>query len=89
VNKGELITYVAKKTNLSQRQTREVIDVTFDTIKKNTKKKGGVQLAGFGSFSMSRRKARMGRNPQTGESIKIPAGKTVRFKAGKAYKNVL
>jgi len=89
VNKGELVSYVAKKTNMSQRQTREVLDTAFDTIKKNTKKKGGVQLAGFGSFTMGRRKARMGRNPQTGQSIKIPASKTVRFKAGKAYKSVL
>jgi len=89
VNKGELIDRVASMTNMSKRQAREVIDATFDTIKKNTKKKGGVQLAGFGSFSVSKRKARMGRNPQTGESIKISASKNVKFKAGKAYKSSL
>ena len=76
-------------SQMSQRQTREVIDATFETIKKNTKKKGGVQLAGFGTFMMSRRKARMGRNPQTGQPIKIGASKNVRFKAGKAYKGML
>ena len=89
MNKGELITRVAKMTQMSQRQTREVIDATFETIKKNTKKKGGVQLAGFGTFMMTRRKARMGRNPQTGQPIKIAASKNVRFKAGKAYKGML
>ena len=89
MNKGELIDRVASMTNMSKRQAREVIDATFDTIKKNTKKKGGVQLAGFGSFNVSKRKARMGRNPQTGESIKISASKNVRFKAGKSYKTML
>ena len=89
MNKGELIQHVAKSMNLSKRQTREMIDCTFDAIKKNTKKRGGVQLAGFGSFSVSKRKARMGRNPQTGEAIKIGASKNVRFKAGKAFKGVL
>ena len=89
MNKGELIDRVAKLTDLSKRQTRDIIDITFETIKKNTKKKGGVQLAGFGSFNVTKRKARMGRNPQTGESIKIAASKNVRFKAGKAYKGLL
>jgi len=89
VNKGELVGKVSKITNLSQRQTREVLDATFDAIKKNTKKKGGVQLAGFGSFQMTRRKARMGRNPQTGETIRIAASKNVRFKAGKAFRSML
>ncbi len=89
MNKGELIQHVAKSTKISKRQAREVIDCTFDTIKKNTKKRGGVQLAGFGSFSVSKRKARMGRNPQTGEAIKIGPSKNVRFKAGKAFKGVL
>ena len=89
MNKGDLVLRVAKMTSMSQRQTREVIDATFDTIKKHTKKKNGVQLAGFGSFSVTKRKARMGRNPQTGESIKIAASKNVRFKAGKAYRSML
>jgi DNA-binding protein HU-beta len=88
VNKGELVFQVAKMTNLSQRQAREVVDATFDTIKKNTKK-GTVQLAGFGTFSVSRRKARMGRNPRTGEPMKIAPSKGVRFKAGKEYKSML
>jgi len=89
VNKGELVLHVSKSTQISQRQARQIIDATFDTIKKNTKKRGGVQLAGFGSFSVSKRKARMGRNPQTGEAMKIGASKNVRFKAGKAFKGSL
>jgi DNA-binding protein HU-beta len=88
VNKGELILQVAKMTSLSQRQARDVVDATFDAIKKNTKK-GTVQLAGFGTFSVSRRKARMGRNPRTGEPMKIAPSKGVRFKAGKEYKSML
>lgn len=89
MNKGDLITAVAKKADISQRQAREIIDYTFETIKKATKKTDGVQLAGFGSFGVSKRKARMGRNPQTGESIKIKASKNVRFKAGKSFKEAL
>lgn len=89
MNKGDLVLQVAKSTKISQRQARQIIDATFDTIKKNTKKRGGVQLAGFGSFSVSKRKARMGRNPQTGEAMKISASKNVRFKAGKAFKGLL
>lgn len=89
MNKGELVLHVAKSEKISQRQARQIIDATFDTIKKNTKKRGGVQLAGFGSFSVSKRKARMGRNPQTGEAMKINASKNVRFKAGKAFKSSL
>jgi len=88
VNKGDLILQVAKMTSLSQRQARDVVDATFETIKKNTKK-GTVQLAGFGTFAISRRKARMGRNPRTGEPMKIAPSKSVRFKAGKEYKSML
>ncbi len=89
MNKGELILSVSKQSKISQRQARSIIDCTFDTIKKHTKKRNGVQLAGFGSFSVSKRKARMGRNPQTGEAIKIKASRNVRFKAGKAFKGML
>lgn len=88
MNKGDLILQVAKMTSLSQRQARDVVDATFETIKKNTKK-GTVQLAGFGTFAISRRKARMGRNPRTGEPMKIAPSKSVRFKAGKEYKSML
>jgi DNA-binding protein HU-beta len=88
VNKADLIELVAKKANLTKRDASTAVDATLDAIKRGTKK-GGVSLAGFGSFNITTRKARMGRNPQTGEEIKIRASKTVRFKPGKAYKNML
>ncbi len=88
VNKADLIEVVAKKTNLTKKDASNAVDACLDAIKKGTKK-GGVSIAGFGSFNVSARKARMGRNPQTGEEIRIKASKTVRFKPGKAYKTML
>jgi len=85
VNKADLIEMVAKKTNLTKKDASDAVDATLDAIRKGTKK-GGVSIAGFGSFNVTQRKARMGRNPQTGEEIKIKASKSVRFKPGKAYK---
>jgi len=88
VNKGELIDALADKCDMTKKDASEAIDMTFDLIKKNTKKQG-VNIAGFGSWSVTKRKARMGRNPQTGEEIKIPAGKSVKFRPGKAFKEAL
>ena len=87
MNKAELVAAVAKTTKMSNRQSRIAVDATLTHIKKNAKK--GVNIAGFGSFSVAHRKARRGRNPRTGEEIKIKASKSVRFKPGKAYKNIL
>jgi len=88
VNKGELIDEVARKGNFTKKDAKTAVEVTLEAIKKNTKR-DGVQLVGFGSFIVSKRKARKGRNPRTGEEIKIPAGKTVRFRAGKDFKDML
>jgi len=88
VNKAELIEAVAKKTQLTKKDATNAVDACLDAIKKGTKK-GGVSLAGFGSFAVSTRKARLGRNPQTGETIKIKASRTVRFRPGKDYKSSL
>ncbi len=87
MNKAELVAAVAKTTKMSNRQTRLAVDATLNTIKKNTKK--GVNIAGFGSFTVTHRKARKGRNPRTGEEIKIGARRNVKFKAGKAYKTLV
>ena len=87
MNKGELIDAVAKKTELSKKDATEAVNAVLDIIKKNTKK--GVQLVGFGSFAISRRKKRMGRNPQTGETIEIKASTTVKFKPGKEFKDTV
>ncbi len=87
MNKGELIEAVAKDTDLTKADSERAVNSVIQNIKKNTKK--GVQLIGFGSFMVTKRKARKGRNPQTGEVIKIKASKTVKFKPGKAYKDMV
>jgi DNA-binding protein HU-beta len=87
MNKGDLIVAVAKDLGESKAMAEKAVNSVLDTIKKNVKK--GVNIIGFGSFSVGNRKARTGRNPQTGETIKIKASKTVRFKAGKALKKGL
>ena len=88
----ELYTEKAKNSSRGDltggKTLREVIAIGNVHIKRGTKK-GGVSLAGFGSFNVSNRKARLGRNPQTGEEIKIKASRTVRFRPGKSYKEML
>jgi len=81
MNKAQLIAEVAKKANLSKKDATNAINATIDTIKKNVKK--GVTLVGFGTFKVVKRKARTGRNPQTGEKIRIKAKNVVKFKPGK------
>jgi len=81
VNKGQLIAEVARKANLSKKDASNAVNATIEAIKKNVKK--GVILVGFGTFKVVKRKARTGRNPQTGEKIRIGAKNVVKFKAGK------
>jgi DNA-binding protein HU-beta len=88
VNKAELIEAVAKRCDLSKKDASLAVDATFDEIRKSVKKEA-VNIVGFGSWQVSKRKARLGRNPQTGESIKIKASKGVRFRPGKAFKESL
>ena len=83
MNKGQLIAEVAKKAGLSKKDAGNAVNATIETIKKNVKK--GVTLIGFGTFKVVRRKARIGRNPQTGEKIKIKAKNVVKFKPGKGF----
>jgi len=87
MNKAELVSLVAKETDSSKALAEKVVNSVLDNIKKNAKK--GVQLIGFGSFTVGKRKARTGRNPQTGEKIQIKASKTVKFKAGTEFKKAL
>ena len=89
MNKGDLIEAVAKDTKLSKAASEKAINAVFGNMTKGLKKGGKVSIAGFGSYTVRKRKARMGRNPQTGEPIKIGASKTVGFKAGKALKESL
>lgn len=87
MTKEELIEKVASTAGLSKADASRVLNTILDSIKAALKKGQKVTLVGFGNFSVSKRKARKGRNPRTGEAIKIPAGKVPRFSAGKALKD--
>lgn len=89
VNKMDLIATVADKAELPKAKATEVVDAVFAAIEAALKKKAEVRLVGFGTFSTSKRKASKGRNPRTGEEIKIAASTSVRFKAGKALKDAV
>ena len=89
MTKAELVAEIAKKSKLSKADAERAINSFVDAAKKTLKKEGRLALAGFGTFVVSKRKARKGRNPRTGETIKIKASKVVRFKAGKALKEKL
>lgn len=89
MNKQELIAEVAKKSNLSKAQAARTLDATLEAIKGTLKKGKKVSLIGFGSFLVRKRKARTGRNPKTGEAIKIKASKVPAFSAGATLKKVV
>ena len=89
MNKTELVAAMAEQAGVSKKDAEKVLkaftDVVIDELKKGMK----VQLVGFGTFEVSQRAEREGRNPLTGKDIKIPASKAVKFKAGKAFKDAL
>ena len=88
MNKGDLVNEVAKVLN-TKKEALEAVDCVFSTITKALKKKAAVTLVGFGTFKAVKRKARTGRNPQTGEAIKIKAKNVPKFVAGKALKDAV
>ncbi|MDR2870728.1 MAG: HU family DNA-binding protein [Deferribacteraceae bacterium] len=87
MNKQELVDKVAKKSGLLKKDVQAVIDLTVETVMDAVKKGDKVTLVGFGTFTSIKRKARKGRNPQTGKEITIPAKKSPKFTAGKAFKD--
>ncbi len=92
MTKDELITAIIKSckdSNLSKRLTGDVLDAAFENMSKAIKKEKRFAYPGFGTFTVRSRKARKGRNPQTGEEIKIKASKTVGFKPAPTLKNSL
>ena len=89
MNKMDLIAEVAEATELPKAKSAEVVDAVFAAIEGALKKQEEVRLVGFGSFATAKRKASKGRNPRTGEEIKIAASTSVRFKAGKALKDAV
>jgi nucleoid DNA-binding protein len=86
MNKGELIEAVANATSSTKADAGRAIDATIDAVTKALKKGDTVTLIGFGTFKVSKRAARTGRNPQTGAELKIPARNAPSFKAGAALK---
>ena len=87
MNKSELIEAVAKESGLTSKDAETALNATITVIQKSLKKKQDVRVTGFGTFSLTRTKARKGRNPATGESIKIKASNAPLFKAGKTLKD--
>ncbi|MFT3845735.1 MAG: HU family DNA-binding protein [Lacibacter sp.] len=83
MNKAELVAKLADDAGISKTQANAALDSFVDAVTKTLKKDGKVTLVGFGTFSVSKRAARTGRNPQTGATIKIKAKKVAKFKAGK------
>ena len=89
LNKAQLIASVAKDTGLTKVDAEKAVKSTFDNISSALKKGDNVTLIGFGTFSVYKRSARKGKNPRTGETIKIAAKKVPKFKAGKALSNLV
>lgn len=91
MNKAQLVEVVQRELGkqVSKAAAERALDAVLNSIKKGVKTGGPIQLVGFGTFRVSKRAARMGRNPKTGESIQIAASKTVRFSAGQGLKESL
>jgi DNA-binding protein HU-beta len=89
MNRAELVDALAKKLEFSVSKTNDVVSHILELMSKALAKEDTIQLIGFGSFSVKKRKAREGRNPKTGETIKIPASKAVRFSVGKDLKELI
>ena len=88
MSKTELVAEIAEKAGLSKKDSEAAVRAFIDAVSESLKKGDKVQLVGFGTFEVSERPARTGRNPQTGETIEIAASRTPKFKAGKALKDM-
>ena len=89
MNKTELVAAMAEQTNLSKKDAEAALKAFIDVVSEELKKGEKVQLVGFGTFEVSERAAREGRNPHTGEPMPIAASKAPKFKAGKALKDMM
>lgn len=89
MNKAELISNVAEKTELTKKDAEKAVSAVLDTVSEALSKGDKVQLVGFGTFEIRERAARKGRNPQTGEEISIAAARVPVFKAGKALRDAV
>lgn len=89
VNKNDLVASVADQSGLSRGDAAKAVDAVFESITGSLKSGTEVRLVGFGTFTVSKRAATTGRNPRTGEEIKIPASQQAKFKPGKGLKDAL
>ncbi|MDD5866075.1 MAG: HU family DNA-binding protein [Lachnospiraceae bacterium] len=89
MNKSELVAAIAEKAELSKKDAENALKAFTDVVADELKKGEKIQLVGFGTFEVSERAASTGRNPQTGDEMKIPASKAPKFKAGKALKDIV
>ena len=89
MNKTELIAAIAEKAEISKKDSEKALKAFIDVVTDELKAGGKIQLVGFGTFEVSERAAREGRNPQTGKTMKIEACKAPKFKAGKALKDAI
>lgn len=89
MNKSELVGFIAGEAEISKAAAGRALDAVTTAVKKTLKKGGTVTLVGFGTFSVGKRAARLGRNPQTGAEIKIKAAKVPKFKPGKGLKDAV
>ena len=89
MNKTELVAAMAEQSGLSKKDAEAALKAFTDVVAEELKANGKVQLVGFGTFEVSERAAREGRNPQTGETMTIAASKAPKFKAGKALKDMI
>ena len=89
MNKTQLIEHIAATTDLSKAAAGRVLSTVLESVSKTLKKGGTVSLTGFGSFSVTKRKARIGRNPKTGDALKIKAAKVPHFRPSKGLRDAL
>lgn len=89
MNKAELVAAMAERAGVSKKAAEQCVNAFTGIVKEEVAQGGSVQLIGFGTFEKGERAARQGRNPQTGESINIPAQSVPKFKAGKAFKDAV
>ena len=89
MNKNELITAMSENANMTKVDTEKALKAFIDAVTEELKNGGRVQLVGFGSFEVTERAERQGRNPATGETITIAASKSPRFKAGRSLKDIV
>ena len=89
MNKTELIEHIAKNADISKAAATRALEATIGAVKTTLRKSGSVTIVGFGTFAVTKRAARTGRNPRTGAAIKIKAAKVPKFKPGKALRDAL